>query len=88
MISLSVHALVGMLLSLEGTNWSELRCGSHVGRLLSKLPVQYRDRFVEHCINRGILTRQTTKTYSLLDLFKMATVKIDSQAHIRDGCRA
>lgn len=66
--SLSVHALVGMLLSLEGTNGSELRCGSHVDRLLSKLPVQYRDGFVEHCINRGILTGQTAKTYSVLDL--------------------
>lgn len=66
--SLSVHALVGMLLSLEGTNGSQLRSGSHVDRLLSKLPVQYLDGFVELCINRGILTGQTTKTYSLLDL--------------------
>ncbi|KAK0142397.1 hypothetical protein N1851_019841 [Merluccius polli] len=66
--SLSIHALVGMLLSLEGPTGSELKCGSHVDKLLSKLPVQYRDGFVEHCINRGILTGQATKTYSLLDL--------------------
>jgi len=66
--SLSIHALVGMLLSLEGPTGSELRCGSHVDRLLSKLPVQYRDGFVEYCINRGILTGQANQTYSLLDL--------------------
>ena len=66
--ALSVQALVGMLLSLEGPNGSELRCGSHVDRLISKLPVQYRDGFVERCINRGILTGEATQTYSLLDL--------------------
>ncbi|XP_069378750.1 uncharacterized protein [Paralichthys olivaceus] len=66
--SLSIHALVGMLLTLEGPTGSELRCGSHVDKLLSKLPVQYRDGFIEHCINRGILTGQATRTYSLLDL--------------------
>lgn len=66
--SLSIHALVGMLLSLEGPNDSELRCGSHVDRLLSKLPAQYRDGFVEYCINRGIITGQANQTYSLLDL--------------------
>lgn len=66
--SLSVHALVGMLLSIEGPGGSELRCGSHVDRLLSKLPVQYRDGFVEYCLNHGILTGQANQTYSLLDL--------------------
>lgn len=65
--SLSIHALVGMLLTLEGPTGSELRCGSHVDKRLSKLPVQYREGFNEHCINQGILTGQATRT-SLLNL--------------------
>ncbi|KAI4886256.1 hypothetical protein NFI96_006961 [Prochilodus magdalenae] len=53
--ALSVQALVGMLRSLEGENGYELRCGSHVDRLLSKLPANYRDSFVEYSLNHGIL---------------------------------
>lgn len=60
--------IMGMLLSLEGPNGSEIKCGSHVDGLLSKLPVQYRDSFVEYCINRGILTGQANQTYSIQDL--------------------
>lgn len=66
--SLSVRSLVGMLLSLEGPHGSEIKCGSHVDGLLSKLPVQYRDSFVEYCINRGILTGKANQTYSIQDL--------------------
>ena len=44
-----------MLLTVEGAGGSELRRGSHVDRLLTKLPLPYRDSFVEHCLNRGIL---------------------------------
>lgn len=62
--SRSVLALVGLLLSLEGPNGSELRCGSHVDRL----PVQYTDGFIEHCNNRGILIVQANQINSLLDL--------------------
>lgn len=40
-----------MMMSLEGPTGFEIRCGSHMDRLLSKLPTQYRDGFVEHCIN-------------------------------------
>ncbi|XP_033637433.1 uncharacterized protein LOC117298338 [Asterias rubens] len=64
--SLSVHSLVGMLKSLEGENGYELKCGSHVDRLLSKLPSSYRDRFVEHCISRDIIKVDSNNTYTLL----------------------
>lgn len=64
----SVHSLVGMLLSLEGPNGSEIKCGFHVDGLLSKLPVQYRDSFVEYCINCGILIGQANQIYSIQDL--------------------
>lgn len=57
-----------MLVSLEGPNGSELKCGSHVDRLLSKFPVQYRDGFVWHCIKCSILTGQANQTHSLPDL--------------------
>ncbi|XP_073715795.1 uncharacterized protein [Misgurnus anguillicaudatus] len=66
--ALSVQSLVGMLRSLEGQNGYELRCGSHVDRLLSKLPINYRDAFVEYSINRGILRTGTDQTYTLEDL--------------------
>ncbi|XP_070410955.1 uncharacterized protein [Nothobranchius furzeri] len=65
--ALSVQALVGMLRSLEGENGYELKCGSHVDRLLNKLPANYRDSFVEYSLNRGILTTGTDKTYTLSD---------------------
>ncbi len=53
--ALSVQSLVGMLRALEGQNGYEVLCGSHVDRLLSKLPPAYRDSFVEYCLSRGIL---------------------------------
>nr|XP_054592272.1 uncharacterized protein LOC129157132 [Nothobranchius furzeri] len=65
--ALSVQALVGMLRSLEGENGYELKCGSHVDRLLNKLPANYRDSFVEYSLNSGILTTGTDKTYTLSD---------------------
>lgn len=66
--ALSVHSLVGMLRTLEGQHGYELLCGSHVDRLLSKMPPTYRDGFVEYCINRGILQGGSDRTYSLPDL--------------------
>ncbi|XP_055008882.1 uncharacterized protein LOC129408678 [Boleophthalmus pectinirostris] len=65
--ALSVQALVGMLRSLEGENGYELRCGSHVDRLLSKLPANYRDGFMEYSISHSILATGTDKTYTLPD---------------------
>ncbi|XP_058625394.1 uncharacterized protein LOC131536472 [Onychostoma macrolepis] len=66
--SLSIQTLVGMLRTLEGPNGYELRCGSHVDRLLSKMPPSYRDGFVEYCFSRGILQTGTDRTYTLPDL--------------------
>ncbi|KAL1273037.1 hypothetical protein QQF64_028899 [Cirrhinus molitorella] len=66
--ALSVQSLVGMLRTLEGQNGYELMCGSHVDRLLSKLPAAYRDGFIEYCLSKGILQTGTDKTYTLPDL--------------------
>ncbi|XP_073764218.1 uncharacterized protein [Danio rerio] len=76
--ALSVQSLVGMLRTLEGQNGYELMCGSHVDRLLSKLPSAYRDGFVEYCLSRGILQTGTDRTYTLPDL--AAWLEIKSQA--------
>lgn len=65
--ALSVQSLVGMLRTLEGQNGYELMCGSHVDRLLSKLPPAYRDGFVEYCLSHGILQTGTDRTYTLPD---------------------
>ncbi len=65
--ALSVQSLNGMLRTLEGQTGYELLCGSHVDRLLSKLPPAYRDIFVEYCLSRGILQTGTDKTYTLPD---------------------
>ncbi|XP_061733574.1 uncharacterized protein LOC133536902 isoform X1 [Nerophis ophidion] len=43
--ALQVRALVGMLHQLGGQGWTELRCGSHVSRLLAKLPQDLRVNF-------------------------------------------
>lgn len=45
--TLSIQSVVGMLRTLERQNGYELRCGSHVDWLLSKMPPSYRDGFVE-----------------------------------------
>ncbi|KAI7805208.1 hypothetical protein IRJ41_001894 [Triplophysa rosa] len=66
--ALSVQSLVGMLRTLEGQNGYELMCGSHVDRLLVKLPPAYRDGFVEYCLSKRILQTGTDKTYTLPDL--------------------
>ena len=55
-----------MLKSLEGNEGFELKCGSHVDRLLGKLPP--RDSFVEFCINNKILQADLQKTYNLSHL--------------------
>nr|XP_057917974.1 uncharacterized protein LOC131109721 [Doryrhamphus excisus] len=43
--ALQVRALVGMLHQLGSQGWMELRCGSHVSRLLAKLPHDLRANF-------------------------------------------
>ncbi|KAI7812616.1 hypothetical protein IRJ41_005718 [Triplophysa rosa] len=76
--ALSVQSLVGMLRTLEGQNGYELMCGSHVDRLLVKLPPAYRDGFVEYYLSKRILQTGTDKTYTLPDL--AAWLEIKSQA--------
>ncbi len=76
--SLSIQILVGMLRTLEGPNGYKLHCGSHVDRLLSKMPPSYRDGFVEYCFSRGILQTGTDRTYTLPDL--SAWLQMKSQA--------
>ncbi|XP_067270804.1 uncharacterized protein [Pseudorasbora parva] len=66
--ALSVQSLVGMLRTLEGQNGYELMCGSHVDRLLGKMPPAYRDSFVEYCLSHSILQTGTDRTYTLPDL--------------------
>lgn len=51
----SILGLVGLLKSLEGYNGYEMRCVSHVDRLISKLPENYFVSFVEHFLHRGII---------------------------------
>ena len=53
--SSAVNTLVGMLINMEGAAQAELMCGSHVDKLLSKLPATYSNGFVEYCLNRGII---------------------------------
>ncbi|XP_063321729.1 uncharacterized protein LOC134619834 [Pelmatolapia mariae] len=64
----AVGTLVGMLSTMEGPSSSELKCGSHVDTLLTKLPTNYRDAFAEHCFNRGIIQSGSDRTYTLPDL--------------------
>lgn len=73
--ALSIQSLVGMLKTLEGQNGYELRCGSHVDRLLSKMPPSYRDGFAEYCLNQGILQTGTDQTYTLPDLSSWLQMK-------------
>lgn len=76
--ALSIQSLVGMLGTLEGPNGYELRCGSHVDRLLSKMPPSFRDSFIEYCLSHGILRTGSDMTYTLADL--AAWLQMKSQA--------
>lgn len=60
--ALQVQSLVGMLKTLGQAGESELRCGSHVARLLSKLPLEMRSDF------RRCMFRNPGTTYTLQDL--------------------
>lgn len=78
--ALSVHSLIGMLRSVEGADGSALRCGSHVDRLLTKLPIQNRDGFIEHCLLRGILREGSEQTYTLEDFSAWLQVKAQAKS--------
>ncbi|KAL0199202.1 hypothetical protein M9458_007742, partial [Cirrhinus mrigala] len=61
----AVYTLVGMLNTMEGPSRYELQCGSHVDTLLTKLPVSYRDSFIEYCLNQHIIVSGSSRTYTL-----------------------
>ncbi|KAL0147788.1 hypothetical protein M9458_056904 [Cirrhinus mrigala] len=61
----AVNTLVGMLNTMEGPSRYELQCGSHVDTLLTKLPVSYRDSFIEYCLNQHIIVSGSSRTYTL-----------------------
>ncbi len=63
----AVNNLEAVLSTLDGPARAKLQCGSHVDTLLTKLPVSYRDSFIEHCLAQGILMSGTTRTYALPD---------------------
>lgn len=77
--ALSVQSLVGMLRTLEGPVGYELRCGSHVDRLLSKMSPSHRDGFVEYCLIHGILQPGSELTCSLPDLAAWLQMKAQAK---------
>ncbi|KAK0150704.1 Filamentous hemagglutinin [Merluccius polli] len=77
--ALSVDLLVGMLTSLEGPNGMEVMSTGHVDRLLSKLPKQSRDSFVEHLQAQGRLNTNSLNPYNLRDLSDWLRVKAEIQ---------
>ncbi|XP_073770437.1 uncharacterized protein [Danio rerio] len=60
--ALHVQSLVGMLKTLGPEGEAELRCGSHVARLLTKLPTELRANFRRQMFHRS------GSTHTLLDL--------------------
>lgn len=60
--ALRIQALVGLLRTLGQEGETELQCGSHVARLLTKLPPEMRSNFGRH------MGRQMGSVYTLLDL--------------------
>ena len=80
--SLDVLSLVGMLQALEGEDGVELKCGSHVDQLLSKLAPNYKNSFMEYCLNKGIhvLKPDCSNTYTLSHFSKWLHTKSQSQS--------
>lgn len=62
MFALQVQSLVGMLQTLGPDGEVELRCGSHVARLITKLPSEMRADFRLHMLMRP------GATYTLIEL--------------------
>lgn len=71
--SLQIQSLVGMLRTLGLEGEVELRCGSHVARLLSKLPPEQRAEF------RRCMLRHSTHNPTLTDLADW--LKQESRCH-------
>ncbi len=59
--ALQIRSLVGMLETLGHEGHAELRCGSRVERLLSKLPPEMRSEFRRH------MFRHPGAVFNLLD---------------------
>ena len=75
--ALQVQSLVGMLTTLGPEGDTELRCGSHVARLLSKLPPEMRSDF------RRTMLRGPGATYTLLEFSEW--LKYESWCHDVEG---
>lgn len=73
--------------TLEGQNGYELRCGSHVDRMLSKKPPTYRDGFDEYCLNHGILQSGTDQRYNLPNVDALLHIK-SRYSYISSGAAA
>lgn len=78
--SLQIQSLVGMLKTLGPDGEVELRCGSHVARLLSKLPPEQRAEFRRCTFNRS------GQAYTLDDL--ATWLKYESWCQDYDGLPA
>jgi len=74
--SLRVQALVGLLNTMEDQGQAELLCGSHVDRLLEKLPAEHSSRFKRH-----VYRNQGTMKYDL-HIFS-SWVQTEAQCQIR-----
>ncbi|XP_029969593.1 uncharacterized protein LOC115404414 [Salarias fasciatus] len=75
--ALHIQSLVGMLSTLGTEGEVELRCGSHVARLLSKLPPEQRAEFRRCMFHRG------TRTHTLTDFAEW--LKYESWCQDADG---
>ena len=82
--SLNVQSLVGLLQTLGSEGDIELSCGSHVARLLSKLPPEQRAEFRRH------QCKQPGTTHTLYDLSEWLRHEswcqgFDNQATVRSS---
>lgn len=73
--ALQVQALVGLLKTLGTEGEVELRCGSHVARLLTKLPPELRAAF------RRSVSNEPGALYTLIDLAKWLKFESWCQDH-------
>lgn len=73
MFALKVRSLVGMLTQLGSKGTNELQCGSHVSRLLGKLPHDFRSSF------RRFIHPQRVPIPTLLDLSEWLEYEIQVQ---------
>ncbi|CAL9689929.1 unnamed protein product [Knipowitschia caucasica] len=75
--ALQIRALVGMLQTLGQEGEIELRCGSHVARLLSKLPTEMRSEFKRY------MCRNATAVYDIIEF--SAWLQLETWCQTSDG---